>query len=124
MLLSVQSLKAFKQFGKSILSNRKEATSLLEMGEHVQEEVSKGNLVSVCSMDISAGFDTVPHNYLLRKLEMFGYEDSALAWVDSSQWPRHHAVKPLYFDFSARILIMNVKKFQSSLNCHRQEFFM
>ena len=58
-------------------------TALLEMGEHVQEELSKGNLVSVRFMDISAGFDTVPQIYLLRRLEMFGYEDSALAWVDT-----------------------------------------
>ena len=34
-------------------------------------------------MEISAGVDTVPHIYLLRKLEMFGYEDSTLEWVDS-----------------------------------------
>ena len=58
-------------------------TALLKMGQHVQTEVRKGNLVSVCFMDIKAGFDTVPHTYLLRKLEMCGYEDSALEWVNS-----------------------------------------
>ena len=34
-------------------------------------------------MEISAGVDTVPHIYLLRKLERFGYEDSKQEWVDS-----------------------------------------
>ena len=55
-------------------------TELLEMGEHIQEELKKIRLVSVYFMDICAGFDTVTH---VRKLEMFGYQDSALAWVDS-----------------------------------------
>ena len=32
-----------------------------QMGEQEQTEVRKGNLVSVCFMDISAGFDTLPH---------------------------------------------------------------
>ena len=30
-----------------------------------REEVSRGNLVSVCFRDISARLDTVPHIYLL-----------------------------------------------------------
>ena len=50
-------------------------------------------LVSVCFMDISAGFHTVPHIYLLRKLEMFGFEDSALAWVDNYLSGRTQAIQ-------------------------------
>ena len=60
-------------------------TELLEMGEHLQEELKKIRLVSVYFMDISAVFDTVPH---VRKLKIFGYQDSALAWVDSYTYQR------------------------------------
>ena len=58
-------------------------TALLEMQESVHCEIEKGKIVSVAFLDISAGFDTVPHTYLLRKLEMLGYEDSALRWIAS-----------------------------------------
>ena len=58
-------------------------TALLEMQEHAHQQIAEGMLVSVCFLDISAGFDTVPHTYLLRKLEMMGYENSALEWVAS-----------------------------------------
>ena len=58
-------------------------TALLEMQESVHSEIEKGKIVSVAFLDISAGFDTVPHTYLLRKLEMIGYEESALRWIAS-----------------------------------------
>ena len=35
------------------------------------KQVSKGTLVSVFFMEISAGLDIVPHIYFLRQLEMF-----------------------------------------------------
>ena len=44
-------------------------TALLEMGEQEQTEVRKVNLVSVCFMDISAGFDTLPHIYVYTSLQ-------------------------------------------------------
>jgi hypothetical protein len=42
------------------------------LGQHVQvSKVSKGTLVAVFFMKISAGLDIVPHIYFLRQLEMF-----------------------------------------------------
>ena len=67
-------------------SNMETTTAQLEMGEHVLEELHRGDLVSVCFLDISGGFDTVCGNcgiYLFKKLKTFGYDDSALEWVDS-----------------------------------------
>ena len=34
-------------------------------------------------LDVSAGFDTVPHAYLLRKLEALGYSQRTLKWFIS-----------------------------------------
>ena len=61
---------------------------ILEMGEHVHNEVGKGNLVSVCSMNISAGFRTVHHI----PAEKIG-DDCALEWVESNLSNRTQVVQ-------------------------------
>ena len=58
-------------------------TALVEVWEFVLGEVEKGNIVALCLLDVSAGFDSVPHINLLRKLEMYGYSDKALKWLAS-----------------------------------------
>ena len=69
-------------------SNMGTTTAILEMGEHVHNEVGKGNLVSVCSMNISAGFRTVPHI----PAEKIG-DDCELEWVDSNLSNRTQVVQ-------------------------------
>ena len=32
-------------------------------------------------MDVSAGFDSVPHTQMMRKLELIGYDNGALKWL-------------------------------------------
>ena len=58
-------------------------TALAEVWEFVLGEVEKGNIVALCLLDVSAGFDSVPHINLLRKLEMYGYGDKTLKWLAS-----------------------------------------
>ena len=58
-------------------------TALLECWEHVLDEIEKGRIVAMCLLDVSAGFDSVPHVNLLRKLECYGYGDRALRWFSS-----------------------------------------
>ena len=58
-------------------------TALAEVWEHVLGEVEKGKVVALCLLDVSAGFDSVPHVNLLRKLEMYGYGDRTLQWLGS-----------------------------------------
>ena len=53
-------------------------TALAEVWEYVLGEVEKGRIVVLCLLDVSAGFDSVPHINLLRKLEMYGYGDRTL----------------------------------------------
>ena len=68
-------------------------TALLEMQESVHQEVERGNIVAVAFLDISAGFDTVPHTYMLRKMEMIGYEPSAIRWMSSYLENRTQVIK-------------------------------
>ena len=58
-------------------------TALAEVWEYVLGEVEKGNIVALCLLDVSAGFDSVPHINMLRKLEMYGYGDRTLRWLGS-----------------------------------------
>ena len=58
-------------------------TALVEVWEFVLGEAEKGKIVALCLLDVSAGFDSVPHINLLRKLEMYGYGDKTLKWLAS-----------------------------------------
>ena len=58
-------------------------TALAEVWEYVLGEVEKGRIVVLCVLDESAGFNSVPHVNLLRKLEMYGYGDRTLEWLGS-----------------------------------------
>ena len=37
-----------------------------------------GNIVSVCFLDVGTRFDTIPHSYLLRKLQMIQRENTSM----------------------------------------------
>ena len=57
---------------------------MLEVWEYVLNKTDKGELVALDFLDISAGFDTMVHLYLLRKLEVqFGVAEKSLAWLAS-----------------------------------------
>ena len=47
---------------------------------HIWEEVMKEAFV-----DVSAGFDPVPHCQLLKKFEASGYDEQALKWLNNYQ---------------------------------------
>ena len=59
-------------------------TAMLEVWEYVLARTEKGELVALDFLDISAGFDTLVHLHLLRKMEVqFGMEDDSLEWLAS-----------------------------------------
>ena len=59
-------------------------TAMLEVWEYVLSKTEKGDLVALDFLDISAGFDTMVHLYLLRKLEVqFGVAEESLKWLSS-----------------------------------------
>ena len=59
-------------------------TAMLETWEFVLEKTEKGELVALDFLDISAGFDTMIHLYLLRKMEVeVGMGEKSLKWLSS-----------------------------------------
>ena len=56
------------------------------------EEVETGKMVGVMMIDLSAAFDMVDHELLLKKLKLFGLDSSALRWVDSYLSSRYQSV--------------------------------
>ena len=57
---------------------------MLETWEYVLKKTEKGELVAVDFLDISAGFDTMVHLCLLRKMEVqFGMGEESLEWLSS-----------------------------------------
>ena len=64
-------------------SGHSTATALLQMYDGWVEEVDDGNLVGVMMVDLSAAFDMVDHNIMLKKLELLGLDEMALNWMKS-----------------------------------------
>ena len=54
---------------------------MLSLWEDSLEEAGDGKkVVALAFIDVSAGFDSVPHVNLLRKLEAIGYDGESLRW--------------------------------------------
>ena len=68
-------------------------TALVEIQTRLVHAVEKGNVSSLCLLDVSCGFDTVSHTFLLRKFEMYGYCDNSLEWLASYLGNRIHKVQ-------------------------------
>ena len=63
---------------------RRTNTAMLETWEFVLAKTEKGELVAIDLLDISAGFDTLVHIYLLRKMEVeIGMGEESLEWLAS-----------------------------------------
>jgi len=57
-------------------------TGMLSLWEDILEETGDGKkTVALAFIDVSAGFDSVPHVNLLRKLEAIGYDEGSLRWL-------------------------------------------
>ena len=59
------------------------STALVEIQSRLLNAVEEGKLSTLCLLNVSSGLDTVSHTFLLRTLEMYGYDDSALEWLES-----------------------------------------
>ena len=56
-------------------------TAMLQMYTTWVEAVDQGKLAGVCMIDVSAVFDVVDIDLLLRKLELYGFDRNSLQWV-------------------------------------------
>ena len=59
-------------------------TAMLEVWEYVMARTEKGDLVALDFLDCSAGFDTMVHLYILRKMEvLYGMDQDSQKWLAS-----------------------------------------
>ena len=57
--------------------------SLLKILENFKEALNKGNSVSAIFMDLSKAFDTLNHDLLIAKLEVYGFSAKSLSYIHS-----------------------------------------
>ena len=58
-------------------------TALIQMFDSWIEAFENGEVSAVLMLDMSAAFDVVDHHILLSKLELYGFEDCTLSWINS-----------------------------------------
>ena len=59
-------------------------TAMLEVWEYVLRRTERGELVALDFLGVSAGFDTLVHLYILRKMEvLYGMDQASLEWLSS-----------------------------------------
>ena len=72
--------------------NRSTLTAMLTMYDKWVLAASKGQLTGVVLADLSAAFDLVDPDLLMKKLEIYGFEDDMIAWLRSYLTDRYQAV--------------------------------
>ena len=55
----------------------------MEIQTRLTNAVERGDLSTLCLLDVSSGYDTVSHTYLLRTLELYGYDNDSIEWLSS-----------------------------------------
>ena len=56
------------------------------------QAADKGELTGVCMLDMSAAFDIVDHEILLKKMKLYGFDDKAYNWINNYLTGRTQAV--------------------------------
>ena len=73
-------------------ANRSTQTALLQMYDHWVQAASQGQVSGAVLLDLSAAFDLVPPDILVRKLRIYGLDEDSLAWIESYMSDRFQAV--------------------------------
>ena len=64
-------------------SHHNTTTALVSMYDSWIEDLEKKEYSGVCMIDMSAAFDMVNHELLLRKFELYGFDNKSLNWIKS-----------------------------------------
>ena len=63
--------------------NHNTTTALVQMYDGWMQAIENGLLTGICLLDMSAAFDTVNHELLLKKLELYGLDAASIKWIGS-----------------------------------------
>ena len=63
--------------------NHSTTTTLLDVSDHILNNMNQGKLKGALFIDIKKAFDTVNHDLLLKKLQNYGIDGDALSWFAS-----------------------------------------
>ena len=72
--------------------NRSTQTALLQMYDRWVSAAAAGQVSGVVLLDLSAAFDLVEPEILLKKLRIYGLDESFITWIESYLTHRHQAV--------------------------------
>ena len=72
--------------------NRSTQTALLQMYDRWVQAAANGQVSGAVLLDLSAAFDLVSPEILLKKLEIYGLDEGFLSWIQSYLSDRHQCV--------------------------------
>ena len=84
--------KIFHQNLHGYRKNRSTQTALLTMYDRWVRSAAAGNISGVVMIDLSAAFDLVDHDILIRKLQCYGLQNDFIYWINSYLTERYQAV--------------------------------
>ena len=79
--LKRNSLLSTRQFG--FLGGRSTILQLLTFLDKCVDAISRGNVTDVVYLDFQKAFDTVPHKWLMVKLQAYGISGDILNWINA-----------------------------------------
>ena len=75
------------------LRNCSTSTALQQMVDTWLQSIDDGKIVAALFLDLSAGFDVINHELLLKKLQLYGFSPNTMNWFKSYLTDRFQAVQ-------------------------------
>ena len=71
------------KFQSAYKSKHSTITALVEITDHIFKSLDKSEITLLVLLDYSKAFDCANHKLILAKLKSFGFDNSALSWINS-----------------------------------------
>jgi retron-type reverse transcriptase len=82
----------FDNYQSAYRNHHSTETALIKVVNDIASEMDEGKVILLVALDVSAAFDTVQHEILLKRLVEAGIQESALEWMKSYLENRSQAV--------------------------------